>query len=126
MIEGDDWFDGMMTDDEGGYAFRDLCAGDATLQAYLPDGQASQPVIASLDGRNRVIVDLRILASGTASISGSQAAPETPTDEPAMPATGYATWWLYGGGTLLAALLLLSAGARRVLRVRLEAEDRNQ
>jgi hypothetical protein len=121
-IEGANWSDAVMTNDAGGYGFHGLCAGNAVVRAHLPNGQSSQGANVSLDGVNSVHLDLTILATAEGTVPGAQAAQETATAEPEMPATGYSTWWLLGGA-LLGALLLLSAGARRLLGIGPEAGD---
>jgi hypothetical protein len=119
-IQGDGWSRGIMTDDQGRYGFAGLCAGTAVLQAFLPDGQASQAVSVNLTGQNSVPLDLGAGQGGTSvpTAAGQQTTAPTAgptTSEAEMPTTGF-SGWLLAGGAGLAALLLLSAGARRRLR----------
>ncbi|MEJ2736966.1 MAG: hypothetical protein P8189_25960 [Anaerolineae bacterium] len=115
LIEGEGWSSGMLTDDQGHYGFGGLCAGTATLQAFLPDGQASQSAWINLNGQEIIRLNLSVLTAGAA--TGSPAPQQSPTAEPNMPATGY-SGLLLAGAALLGALLLLLAGTRRALGVR--------
>jgi hypothetical protein len=54
LIEGEGWSSGMLTDDQGHYGFGGLCAGLATIQAFLPGGQASQSARINLPPDTRV------------------------------------------------------------------------
>ncbi len=115
LIEGEGWSNGMLTDDQGHYGFGGLCAGPATLQAFLPDGQASQSAWINLNGKEIIRLNLSALSAGAA--TGSPAPQQSPTAEPNMPTTGY-SGLLLAGAALLGALLLLLAGTRRALGVR--------
>ena len=119
-IQGDGWSRSIMTDDQGLYGFAGLCSGTAVLQAFLPDGQASQAVSINLTGQNSVELNLGSGLGGTSvpTAAGQQTAAPTAgatASEAEMPTTGF-SGWLLAGGAGLAALLLLSAGARRRLR----------
>lgn len=126
-IQGEGWSRGIMTDNQGRYGFGGLCAGSAVLQAFFPDGQTSQAVSVSLTGQNSIQVDLGPAPAGTSvpTATSQQTAGPTayPTAQPTsgseaeMPETGF-SGWLLAGGAALAALLLLTAGARRTLRLR--------
>jgi hypothetical protein len=115
VIDGEGWSNSMMTDDQGHYGFGGLCAGPATLQAFLPDGQASQSAWINLDGQEIIRLNLSVLSAGAA--TSSPAPQQSPTAEPNMPTTGY-SGLLLAGAALLGALLLLLAGTRRALGVR--------
>ena len=115
LIEGEGWSNGMLTDDQGHYGFGGLCAGPATLQAFLPDGQASQSAWINLNGKEIIRLNLSALSAGAA--TGSPAPQQSPTAEPNMPTTGY-SGLLLAGAALLGALVLLLAGTRRALGVR--------
>ncbi len=120
LIEGEGWSNGMLTDDEGHYGFGGLCAGTATLQAFLPNGQTSQAARINLNGQEIIRVNLSALSAGAA--TGAPAPQQSPTAEPDMPTTGYSGLLLAGAG-LLGALLLLLAGTRRVLGVHERTKD---
>jgi hypothetical protein len=128
-IDGPDWSRRIMTDDSGRYGFAGLCAGPATLQAFLVNGQAGPVVTVTFGGNNSLRQDLHFAASSTApaqATSASQATAQpapTGTPEAAMPVTGYAGW-LLAGGAALGALLLLSAGGRRALQAYERARSR--
>jgi hypothetical protein len=113
----------MMTDDSGHFGFGGLCAGSATLQATLPNGQMTAAATVSLDGKSSVHVELRTGTVSTAAptqaaaTATGQAAQQSPTPEPSMPVTGYSGLLLVGGA-ILGVLLLLFAGARRSLGAR--------
>jgi hypothetical protein len=123
-IEGPGWSNAMMTDDNGHYGFGGLCAGTATLTAYLLSGETTQLGQASLNGKDSVRLDLRILVSWTATATYAPTAQQTPTPEPQMPVTGYSGWLLIGAA-LLGVLLLATAGARRALTVQQRTRDRD-
>jgi hypothetical protein len=123
-IEGAGWSNAMMTDDNGHYGFGGLCAGTATLTAYLLSGQATQPGQVSLNGKDSVRLDLRILPAGVATATHAPTPQQTPTAEPQMPVTGYSGWLLIGAA-LLGAVLLITAGARRALSVQQRPRDRD-
>ena len=112
-ISGEGWANAMLTNDEGQYGFAGLCAGAATLQATLPDGQLTASVAVEFDGKNSIALDLGL--SSLAVPQTTSAALPTPTPEPEMPQTGYSGWAL-AGGAILGVLLLLFAGARRTLK----------
>lgn len=120
LIEGEGWSNGMLTNDHGHYGFGGLCAGMATLQAFLPNGQVSQSARVNLNGREIIRLNLSVLSAGA--VTAVPAPQQTPTAEPNMPTTGYSGLLLAGGG-LLGALLLLLAGARRALRVQQETRE---
>ena len=120
VIEGEGWSNRMLTDDQGQYGFGGLCAGPATLQAFLPDGQASQSAWINLNGQEIIRLNLSVLSAGAA--TGVPAPQQSPTAEPDMPATGYSGLLLVGAATL-GALLLLLAGTRRALGVRERTKD---
>jgi|GEM_PF-2002859 len=128
-IDGPDWSRRIMTDDDGRYGFAGLCAGQATLQAFLASGQSGPIVIVTLTGSNSLRQDLRFATSSAAPTQATQAsqatAQPTPTGtaEAGMPVTGYAGW-LLAGGAALGALLLVSAGGRRVLQAYERARSR--
>jgi len=112
-IVGADWSNAMLTDDNGQYGFAGLCAGQATLQATLPDGQTSSVATIDIDGKNNVQLDLGFSTIGAAAAETAATPQQVATPEPSMPETGYSGWLLVGGA-LLGVLLLLFAGARRV------------
>jgi cytoskeletal protein RodZ len=120
LIEGEGWSNGMLTDDQGHYGFGGLCAGTATLQAFLPDGQASQSAWINLNGQEIIRLNLSVLSAGAA--TGAPAPQQSPTAEPNMPTTGY-SGLLLAGAALLGALLLLLAGTRRALGVHERTRD---
>jgi hypothetical protein len=122
IIEGNGWSSAIMSDDNGHYGFGGLCAGTATLTAYLPDGQVSQPVRVTLNGQDSASAVLSLLSAGVS--TATRAPTPEPTSTPAveMPVTGY-SGWLMVGGALLGGLSLLSAGARRAWRVRDRTQD---
>ncbi|NLF13280.1 MAG: carboxypeptidase regulatory-like domain-containing protein [Anaerolineaceae bacterium] len=128
-IDGPDWSRRIMTDDSGRYGFAGLCAGSATLQAFLATGQAGPVVTVTLSGNNSLRQDLHFATSSTAPTQATPAsqatAQPTPTGtaEAGMPVTGYAGW-LLAGGAALGALLLLSAGGRRALQAYERARSR--
>jgi hypothetical protein len=120
LIEGEGWSSGMLTDDQGHYGFGGLCAGLATIQAFLPGGQASQSARINLNGQEIIRLNLSVLSAGAAT---SAATPQqSPTAEPDMPTTGY-SGLLLAGAALLGALLLLLAGTRRALGVHERTKD---
>ena len=123
-IEGSGWSNAMLTDDNGHYGFGGLCAGTATLTAYLLTGETTQPGQASLNGKDSVRLDLHTLAAGIATATYAPIAQQTPTPEPQMPVTGYSGWLLIGAA-LLGVLLLATAGARRALSVQQRTRDRD-
>ena len=120
LIEGEGWSNGMLTDDEGHYGFGGLCAGTATLQAFLPNGQTSQSARINLNGQEIIRVNLSVLSAGAA--TGAPAPQQSPTAEPDMPVTGY-SGLLLAGAALLGALLLLLGGTRRVLGAHERTKD---
>lgn len=128
-ITGPDWSRRIMTDDSGRYGFAGLCAGSATLQAFLVTGQAGPVVTVTFSGNNSVRQDLHVAASATVPAQATSASQATsqpmPTGTPAagMPVTGHAGW-LLAGGAALGALLLLSAGGRRALQAYERARSR--
>jgi len=130
-IEGPGWSSGIMTDDDGRYGFAGLCAGTATLRAFLASGQAGPVVTLAFSGKDSLRQDLSFATSSAppapatqASQGTAQPAP-TGTTEPGMPATGY-TGWLLAGGAVLGALLLVSAGGRRALQAYEHARSREK
>jgi hypothetical protein len=113
----------MMTDDNGRFGFGGLCAGGATLQGTLPNGQLTAAAAVSLDGESNVNVELSTQTGGAAAptqaaatATGQTAQPNS-TPQPSMPMTGYSGSLLVGGA-ILGALLLIAAGARRSLSTR--------
>lgn len=122
LIEGEGWSSAMLTDDLGQYGFGGLCAGPATLQAFLPNGQASQSAWINLNGHEIIRLNLSVVSAGAA--TGAPAPQQSPTAEPDMPATGY-SGLLLAGAALLGALLLLLAGTRRALGVHARTKDRD-
>jgi hypothetical protein len=120
-IEGPGWSSRIMTDDNGRYGFAGLCAGTATLRAFLASGQAGPVAVVTLSGNSSLRQDLSFATSSTAPAAAAQASQGTgqplATDAAGagMPVTGYAGWLLVGGAAL-GALLLLSAGGRRALQ----------
>lgn len=122
-IKGEGWSNAMLTDDNGHYGFGGLCAGAVSLTAYLANGQISQSAQVSLNGKDKVQVDLSASSAGAAIITDTPPAQQTPTPEPEMPVTGHSGWLLVGAA-LLGALLLITAGARRALSVQQRTRDR--
>lgn len=128
-IQGEDWSSGLMTDDQGRYAFAGLCAGTAVLQAFLPNGGTSAAMSVTLTGENSIQLDLMPDLGGTGTAASPTTATAGSTEQPGdteaeMPVTGF-SGWLLAGGAGLAALLLLSAGARRTLRSRNQARGQD-
>jgi hypothetical protein len=132
-IKGDGWQRSIMTNDEGLYGFSGLCAGTATLQAFLVDGKASPLVTVSLTGQNSLRADLSLVpgaigapttTTSATTAPGQQSPQPTTAPQAEMPTTGF-SGWLLAGGALLGALLLLSAGARRALHARDRSQNRN-
>ena len=128
-IEGSGWSSGIMTDDNGRYGFAGLCAGTATLRAFLSSGQAGPVATVSFSGSNSLRQDLNFTTSSPVPASATQASQGTAqpaptgTAEAGMPVTGYAGW-LLAGGAVLGALLLVSAGGRRALQAYERARSR--
>lgn len=122
LIEGESWSDRILTDDNGHYGFAALCAGTATLKAYLADGQVSLPARIVLNGQDSVQVNLSAAPFQGTVVATAAIAQQTATPEPDLPATGY-SGWLLAGAALLGLLLLLSAGMRRVFGER--TQDHN-
>ncbi|MBN1658086.1 MAG: carboxypeptidase regulatory-like domain-containing protein [Anaerolineae bacterium] len=121
IIRGDGWSSSIQSDDQGRFGFGGLCAGSATLQAVLPNGQSTGAVSVSLSGSNQLNVTLSVApapAAPSATAPGASTSSGTgPTPEPEMPTTGAGSWLLIGGAAL-GVLLLLSASVRRALVVR--------
>lgn len=122
LIEGEGWSDGILSDDGGRYGFGGLCSGAATLNAYLSNGQVSQPARVLLNGRDSVEVNLSAAPmQATAAATDAMAQP-TATPVPDLPATGY-PGWLLAGAAILGLMLFLSAGVRRALGERTQDHD---
>jgi hypothetical protein len=128
-IEGSGWSSGVMTDDNGRYGFAGLCAGTASLQAFLAGSQVGSVATVNLSGNDTLRQDLGFVASLPGSAPAAQASQPTaqpaPTDtaEAGLPVTGFAGWLLVGGAAL-GALLLVSAGGRRALQAYERARNR--
>jgi hypothetical protein len=128
-IEGPGWSSGIMTDDNGRYGFAGLCAGTATVRAFLAGGQGGPVAAVTLSGNNSLRLDLSFATSSTAPAPATLASPGTAqpiptgTVEAGMPVTGY-TGWLLVGGAALGALLLVSAGWRRMAQAYERARSR--
>jgi cytoskeletal protein RodZ len=113
IIDGADWTNRLMTDDNGHYGFGGLCAGPATLRATLPNGQVTQAFAVTLQGKDTVHLDLGLAAAATIVPTGTAIARQaTPTAVPNMPNTGYSGWML-AGGVFMGLVLLLVTGVRR-------------
>ncbi len=124
QIEGADWSNWIMTDEDGRYGFTGLCAGMATLRAFMSNAQVSQAAQVELNGRDALLLDLRATAAEATVPASGAAALQSPTPEPDMPTTGHSGWLLVGAA-LLGTLLLMSAGARRLLGVGARMQDRD-
>jgi len=128
-IEGPGWSSGIMTDDNGRYGFAGLCAGTATVRAFLAGGQAGPVATLTFSGNNSLRQDLSFATSSTAPAPATQASQGTAqpaptgTAEAGMQVTGYAGW-LLAGRAALGALLLVSAGGRRALQAYERARSR--
>jgi hypothetical protein len=133
IIDGEGWSRTMMTNDAGHYGFGGLCAGAATLNAALPDGQMTGGAAVTLNGQDHVQVDLSLgsaaapttspTATGVTTKTTDATSEQTPSPEPSMPATGFPGWILVGGALLGAFLLLASAGVRWAFATRKHARD---
>jgi hypothetical protein len=118
FIQGEGWSRAMLTDDNGHYGFGGLCAGPATVNATLSNGQTTASTTVNLDGKKHFTVNLslRQSAAATATSTATKAAQPTTPSEPSMPATGYPGWLLVGGA-VVGVVLLLSAGVRRAVTI---------
>ncbi len=114
-IQGEGWSRAMLTNDNGHYGFGGLCAGPATVNATLSNGQTTASKTVSLDGKKHFTVNLSLQQSvaATATSTATKAAQPTTPSQPSMPGTGFPGWLLVGGA-LVGVVLLLSAGVRRV------------
>jgi hypothetical protein len=115
-----------MTDDSGRYGFAALCAGTATLRAFLAGGVAGPVAVLTFCGTDTLYQDMKFGTTRAPAAQASQGTPQpvsTGTAEAGMPVTGYASWLLVGGAAL-GALLLVSAGGRRALQVVERARNR--
>jgi hypothetical protein len=124
IIEGEGVSRRMFSDDNGHYGFGGLCAGTATLRAYLPGGQPGGSAQLSLTGKESIRLDLNAASAGTSIVSGGATAQQTALPAADLPETGH-PGWLLAGGVLLGALLLLLAGVRRTLSVQERTQDHN-
>ncbi len=128
-IEGAGWSSGIMSDDNGQYGFAGLCAGAATVRAFLAGGQAGPVAAVTFSGNDSLRQDLSFATSAVAPAPATQAGQVTAqpvptgTAEAGMPVTGYPGWLLVGGAAL-GALLLVSAVWRRALQAYERARGR--
>ncbi len=122
LIEGEGWSDGILSDDSGHYGFGGLCPGAATLNAYLSNGQVSQPAQVLLNGRDSMEVNLSAAPMQATVAATTAMVQQTATPVPDLPATGY-SGWLLAGAALLGLVLFLSAGTRRALGERTQDHD---
>lgn len=143
IIKAEGFESSMMTDDQGHYGFSAVCPGTATLTAAMAGGIVGSPTTVELDGKERLYVNLSLepteeagqeepteeigkeepSPTGEATAAAtSLAAQETPTGEPAMPATGFSGLWLIGG-IVLTALLLVLVGARWLFAAQNQAQS---